>query len=84
VINERGGVKRPPARILIETTAPRPTSPNKAEKLIFGEKVKLILGPSLTASTGAVAAITNAQQMGQIAITGLGPQIEPATSPCTT
>ena len=35
-----------------------------------------IIGPSLTASTGAVAAITNAQQMPQLAITGLGPAVE--------
>ena len=35
-----------------------------------------IIGPSLTASTGAVATITNAVPMVQIACTGLGPVIE--------
>jgi branched-chain amino acid transport system substrate-binding protein len=49
---------------------------SKAENLVFNEKVKAILGPSLTASTGAVAAITNAQSMAQRAMTGLGPPIE--------
>jgi branched-chain amino acid transport system substrate-binding protein len=49
---------------------------SKAENLVFNEKVKAILGPSLTASTGAVAAITNAQQLPQFAMTGLGPPIE--------
>ena len=35
-----------------------------------------IIGPSLTASTGAVAAITNAENMAQLTFTGLGPKIE--------
>ena len=68
VINERGGIKGRPLKILIEDDGSKADiAKSKAENLIFGEKVKLILGPSLTASTGAVAAITNAQQMGQIA-----------------
>jgi branched-chain amino acid transport system substrate-binding protein len=77
MINEHGGIKGRPLKILIEDDGSKADiAKSKAENLIFGEKVKLIIGPSLTASTGAVAAITNAQQMGQIAITGLGPQIE--------
>jgi branched-chain amino acid transport system substrate-binding protein len=76
-INEHGGVKGRPLKILIEDDGSKADiAKSKAENLIFGEKVKLIIGPSLTASTGAVAAITNAQQMGQIAITGFGPAIE--------
>ena len=35
-----------------------------------------MLGPSLTASTGAVSAITNAEGMAELACTGLGPKIE--------
>jgi branched-chain amino acid transport system substrate-binding protein len=76
-INEKGGIKGRPLKILIEDDGSKADiAKSKAENLIFGEKVKLIIGPSLTASTGAVAAITNAQQMGQIALTGLGPPIE--------
>jgi len=76
-INERGGIKGRLIKILIEDDGSKPDiAKSKAENLIFGEKVKLILGPSLTASTGAVAAITNAEHLGQIAMTGLGPPIE--------
>jgi branched-chain amino acid transport system substrate-binding protein len=76
-INGNGGVKGRPLRILIEDDGSKADiAKSKAEELIFGQKVKAIIGPSLTASTGAVAAITNAQQMAQIAITGLGPAIE--------
>lgn len=35
-----------------------------------------MLGPSLTASTGAVATVTNSLQMPQLCMTGLGPAIE--------
>ena len=77
VINEGGGVKGRPLRVLIEDDGSKADiAKSKAEQLIFGEKVRAIIGPSLTASTGAVAAITNAQKMAQIAITGLGPRIE--------
>jgi branched-chain amino acid transport system substrate-binding protein len=76
-INENGGVKGRPLKILIEDDGSKADiAKSKAEDLIFNEKVKAIVGPSLTASTGAVAAITNAQQIPQLAITGLGPQIE--------
>jgi branched-chain amino acid transport system substrate-binding protein len=76
-INRNGGVKGRPLKILIEDDGSKADiAKSKAEELIFGQKVKAIIGPSLTASTGAVAAITNAQKMGQIAITGLGPAIE--------
>ena len=76
-INERGGVKGRPIKVLIEDDGSKPDiAKSKAENLIFGEKVKLILGPSLTASTGAVAAITNSEHLGQLAMTGLGPPIE--------
>jgi branched-chain amino acid transport system substrate-binding protein len=77
LINEKGGIKGRPLQILIEDDGSKADiAKSKAENLIFNEKVKAMIGPSLTASTGAVGAITNAQQMAQFAITGLGPQIE--------
>jgi branched-chain amino acid transport system substrate-binding protein len=76
-INEKGGIKGRPLRIVIEDDGSKADiAKSKAENLVFNEKVKAILGPSLTASTGAVAAITNAQQLPQFAMTGLGPPIE--------
>jgi branched-chain amino acid transport system substrate-binding protein len=76
-INEKGGIKGRPLRIVIEDDGSKADiAKSKAENLVFNEKVKAILGPSLTASTGAVAAITNAQQLPQFAMTGLGPSIE--------
>lgn len=77
VINERGGIKGRPLKLLLEDDGSKADIAKvKAEGLIFNEKVKAIIGPSLTASTGAIAAITNAQQIPQIAVTGLGPPIE--------
>jgi len=76
-INEKGGIKGRPLRIVVEDDGSKADiAKSKAENLVFNEKVKAILGPSLTASTGAVAAITNAQQLPQFAMTGLGPPIE--------
>jgi len=77
LINAKGGIKGRPLKILIEDDGSKPDiAKGKAENLIFNEKVVAIIGPSLTASTGAVAAVTNAQNMAQLALTGLGPQIE--------
>lgn len=77
VINQRGGVNGRPIKILIEDDGSKPDiAKSKAENLIYGEKVTALIGPSLTASTGAVATITNAVPMVQIACTGLGPQME--------
>jgi branched-chain amino acid transport system substrate-binding protein len=76
-INAAGGVKGRALQVLIEDDGSKADiAKSKAENLVFNEKVKAILGPSLTASTGAVAAITNAQSMAQLAMTGLGPPIE--------
>ncbi len=76
-INDKGGIKGRPLQILIEDDGSKADiAKSKAESLIFNEKVKAIIGPSLTASTGAVAAVTNAQQIPQLSITGLGPAIE--------
>jgi len=77
LINEKGGIKGRPLQILVEDDGSKADiAKSKAENLVFNEKVKAIIGPSLTASTGAVAAITNAQQLPQFAITGLGLAIE--------
>jgi branched-chain amino acid transport system substrate-binding protein len=76
-INERGGIQGRPIKVLIEDDGSKPdNAKSKAEQLIFQEKVVAIIGPSLTASTGAVAAITNAENMAQLTFTGLGPKIE--------
>jgi branched-chain amino acid transport system substrate-binding protein len=76
-INEKGGIKGRPLQVLVEDDGSKADiAKSKAENLVFNEKVKAIIGPSLTASTGAVAAITNAQQLPQFCITGLGPPIE--------
>lgn len=77
VLNERGGIGGRPIKILIEDDGSKPDlAKSKAENLIFGEKVLAFIGPSLTASTGAIAAITNAEKMAQVTFTGLGPAIE--------
>jgi branched-chain amino acid transport system substrate-binding protein len=76
-INRNGGVQGRALRVLIEDDGSKADiAKSKAEELIFDRKVRAMIGPSLTASTGAVAAITNAQKLAQIAITGLGPSIE--------
>src|SRR6185503_10046024 len=77
VINEKGGIKGRPLKVLIEDDGSKADiAKSKAEDLVFNSKVKALVGPSLTASTAAVAAVTNAQQIPQLCITGLGPQIE--------
>lgn len=77
MINQRGGVKGRPIKIIIEDDGSKADiAKSKAESLIYSEKVTAMIGPSLTASTGAVASITNSAPMVQIACTGLGPQIE--------
>lgn len=77
VINERGGIRGRPLKLIVEDDGSKADIAKvKAEGLIFNEKVKAIVGPSLTASTGAVAAVTHAQKLPQIAATGLGPPIE--------
>jgi branched-chain amino acid transport system substrate-binding protein len=77
VINEKGGVKGRPIKVLIEDDGSKPdNAKSKAERLIFDDKVLVLLGPSLTASTGEVSAITNAEGMAELACTGLGPKIE--------
>lgn len=76
-INAKGGVSGRPIKVIIEDDGSKPDiAKSKAEQLIFDQKVVAIIGPSLTASTGAVGAITNAEKMAQITFTGLGPKIE--------
>lgn len=77
LINDKGGVGGRPIKILIEDDGSKPDlAKSKAEHLIFSQKALAIIGPSLTASTGAIAAITNAEKMAQVTFTGLGPPIE--------
>ncbi|HVL56262.1 MAG TPA: ABC transporter substrate-binding protein [Burkholderiaceae bacterium] len=77
VINAKGGVRGRPIRVLVEDDGSKPDlAKSKAEALIFTEKVVAMIGPSLTASTGAIAAITNNEKMAQVTFTGLGPPIE--------
>lgn len=77
VINEKGGVRGRPIQMLLDDDGSNPNlAKSKAENLIFDQKVAAFIGPSLTASTGAVAAITNREKMGQVTFTGLGPAIE--------
>ena len=76
-INAAGGVNGRPIRILIEDDGSKPDiAKSKAERLMYDEKVVAIIGPSLTASTGAAAAITNADGLPTLCFTGLGPKIE--------
>ena len=76
-INQNGGVKSRPLKLLIEDDGSKPdNAKSKAERLIFDEKVVAVIGASLTASTGAVSAMTNAEGMAELALTGLGPKIE--------
>ncbi|CEJ13497.1 Leucine-, isoleucine-, valine-, threonine-, and alanine-binding protein precursor [bacterium YEK0313] len=77
MINEAGGIGGGPLRILIEDDGSKPDiAKSKAEALIFNEKVAAMIGGSLTASTGAMAALTDGEKMAQVALTGLGPAIE--------
>lgn len=76
-INKKGGIKGRPIKVLIEDDTTKPElAKSKAESLIFGEKVSVLLGGTLTANTDAMAAITNAEGMTQLCFTGLGPPIE--------
>lgn len=77
VINANGGVKGRPIRVIIEDDGSKPDiAKSKAEKLVFDDKIVALIGPSLTASTGSVAALTNAEGMAELCFTGLGPKIE--------
>jgi branched-chain amino acid transport system substrate-binding protein len=76
-INARGGIAGHPIKIMIEDDASKADiAKSKAEKLIFDQKAIAILGPSLTASTGAIGSISNSEGMAEVAFTGLGPPIE--------
>ena len=77
VLNEAGGVNGRTIRVLVEDDGSKPDiAKSKAEALIFNEKIALMIGASLTASTGAIAALTNSEKMPEMALTGLGPAIE--------
>ncbi len=76
-INENGGINGRTLQVIIEDDGSKADiAKSKAEGLIHSEKVVALLGPSLTASTGAVASVTNRLGMPQLCMTGLGPEIE--------
>lgn len=77
VLNEAGGIGGRPIKVLIEDDGSKPDiAKSKAEALIFNDKVAAMIGGSLTASTGAIAALADGEKMAQVALTGLGPAIE--------
>jgi len=76
-INANGGIRGRPLEVIVEDDGSKADiAKSKAEGLIHGENVVALLGPSLTASTGAVASVTNRMGMPQLCMTGLGPEIE--------
>ena len=76
-INADGGIRGRPLEVIVEDDGSKADiAKSKAEGLIHGENVVALLGPSLTASTGAVASVTNRIGMPQLCMTGLGPEIE--------
>ena len=77
IVNEAGGINGRPLKIIVEDDGSKAdVAKTKAEHLVFEEAVLAMIGPSLTASTGAVAAVTNAEGLAEITFTGLGPKIE--------
>lgn len=77
IINARGGVKGQQIAVAIEDDATSPdTAISKVNSLIFGNKVKAVIGASGIASAVAVGGITAAQKIPQLTFTGLGPAIE--------
>jgi len=77
IVNEAGGVNGRTIQVLVEDDGSKPDiAKSKVEALIFNERVALLIGSSMTASTGAIAALTNSEKIPQIALTGLGPAIE--------
>ncbi len=76
-INQNGGIRGRQLQVIIEDDGSKADiAKSKAEGLIHGENVVALLGPSLTASTGAAASVTNRIGMPQLCMTGLGPEIE--------
>lgn len=77
MINAQGGVQGRPLEVLFEDDSSKPDiAKSKAEALIYQHNVIALLGPSLSASTGAVASVTNSIPLVQLCFTGLGPQVE--------
>ncbi len=77
IINERGGIGGRPVQLVTLDDASSPdTAISKANTLVYTEKVKAIIGSSLTVCTDAAATVTQAAKIPQVAITGQGPAIE--------
>jgi branched-chain amino acid transport system substrate-binding protein len=76
-INEKGGLNGRPLELIIEDDGSSPdTAVTKANNLIFSQKVKAIIGPSLTASTLSVGGVTDPARIPIMAFTGLGVAME--------
>ena len=76
-VNEHGGIKGRPIKVLIEDDGSKADiAKTKAEGLVFGEKVRALVGGSLTASTSAMSAVTVGEGLPQVACTGMGPAAE--------
>jgi len=76
-INAAGGIKGRKIKVVIEDDTTNPDAAlNKANNLIFGEKVVALVGPIQTANTVAVGGITAPVKFPQVALGGLGPAVE--------
>lgn len=76
-INASGGINGRPLQMHVEDDGSNPDNAvAKANRLIHSEKAKVLLGPSLTASTVAVGGLTAPIDMLQISYTGFGPAVE--------
>jgi branched-chain amino acid transport system substrate-binding protein len=77
ILNDAGGIGGRPLKIIIEDDGSKAdVAKTKAEQLVFEEGVLAMIGPSLTASTGAIGAVTNSEGLAEVTFTGLGPKIE--------
>ena len=77
VINERGGINGRPIKIILEDDGSNPDAAiPKINKLIHGDNVLAVIGPTGIAQTVAVGAITQPIKLPIVAFAGLGPDIE--------
>jgi branched-chain amino acid transport system substrate-binding protein len=77
LINAAGGIKGRPLELLLEDDGSNPdTAVTKANNLIFTQKVKAIIGPSLTASTLSVGGVADPAKVPVTPFTGLGLDME--------
>lgn len=76
-INEKGGIAGRPIELLVEDDGSNPDAAvTKANNLIFSQKVKAIIGPTLTASTLSVGGVADPEKIAVMPFTGLGLEME--------